>query len=94
MAGIVLRSIFVHNEAAGHEANRDQDASDGKEFDVAMHGTSDHRKPVSATRCTAKSSGIALKKRELGGALPGKPVPTHAIQGLSVPGLNAFPTLH
>ena len=66
MGGVVVRNLVVHNEAAGHEANRDQDASDGKESDVAMHRASDHQKPVSATRCTAKSSGIALKKRELG----------------------------
>lgn len=93
MGGVVVRNLVVHNEAAGHEANRDQDASDGKESDVAMHRASDHQKPVSATRCTAKSSAIARGKREP--RAPWRKSRSFACEpGTRVPDLNNSPTLH
>ena len=55
MGGVVVRDLIVHDVPAGHETNRDQDTSDGKEFDVAMHRTSDHRNPVSAIGHSTKS---------------------------------------
>jgi hypothetical protein len=40
VASVVLRSLIDHDVATGHESYRDQHASDGKEFDVSVHGNS------------------------------------------------------
>lgn len=59
MCGVVVRGLIVHDVPAGHEPNRDEDASDGKEFGVAMHWTSDHRDPRVCHRAILQVEGVS-----------------------------------
>lgn len=65
MCGVVVRDLIVHDVPAGHEPNRDEDASDGEEFGVAMHWTSDHRDSVSATGRSFKSRAVRRMSKSL-----------------------------